>query len=366
MAESVQAGDVLARLQLDVSQYLQGLQQATQATQQFQQRMGQLQLPTPGLNTQAWQSSLTQAGQQYQHFTAQQQQATQRLQQYFTGLTSTLGQVVPGLGAVGQAVGSMGQQFQQLTTTTAASSVGLTAWIGAAAGIAGAAAAAAVAVVSLTRSMGDFGLELQKEHAATGIALRDLQDLQKVAATVGEGPESIAQMNRILQRRVAEAVANPSSQAAGVFQQLFGARTGAVLQQGQDPQQYLAFLSEVAQAYQRLSLADRDLFATFLQGRSFQAVALVMQELAKGPVYIRQHGEALHASYDDATIARMAEAGRRLNTLTEAAKLLVLVDLPDWMARTFGPELEQDAANIATVTEALQKLYETAQKLAGV
>src|SRR5262252_7807520 len=117
MAESVQAGDVLARLQLDVSQYLQGLQQATQATQQFQQRMGQLQLPTPGLNTQAWQSSLTQAGQQYQH----------------------------------------------LTTTTAASSVGLTAWIGAAAGIAGAAAAAAVAVVSLTRSMGDFGLELQKE-----------------------------------------------------------------------------------------------------------------------------------------------------------------------------------------------------------
>jgi len=368
MAEgAISAGDVLARLQLDVSQYLQGLQQATQATQQFQQRMGQQfqQLPTPGLNPQAWQASLNQAGQQFQHFTTQQQQQVQRLQGYFTGLTGTLGQVVPGLGAVGQAVGSMGQHFQQLTTATAASSVGMTAWVGAAAGIAGAAAAAAVGVISLTRSMGAYALELEKMHAATGISLRDLQTLQNVAATTGEGPESVGQLTRVLQRRLAEAQADPTSQAAFLAQQLYGARTGAVLQQARDPQQMLEVLAATAQGIGRIreqSVSAGDAFATFFYGRAFQSVALLNAELAKGRASVEAVGASVHAAWDDAQITRMAQFARHLNAIEAAAKLLVLVDLPNWVLKWTDafrglPGITRDVERLTAAFEALRGLF---------
>src|SRR5499427_1923241 len=85
MAESVNAGDVLARLQLDISQYLQGLQEASRATEQFQQRSGQLRGPDLTPNTQAVTTGLRQVEQEYQQFTQrmaqQQQQFQQRLQQ---------------------------------------------------------------------------------------------------------------------------------------------------------------------------------------------------------------------------------------------------------------------------------------------
>jgi len=79
------AGDVLARLVLDISAWRQGLQQAAQEAQQFQQRFGQVRLPDLQFNTQAFSTNLRQVEQEYQQFSqriaAQQSQLAQRLQQ---------------------------------------------------------------------------------------------------------------------------------------------------------------------------------------------------------------------------------------------------------------------------------------------
>ena len=100
MAEQYSAGDVLARLQLDISQYLQGLQQATQATQQFQQRMAQLTLPTlgaggAGVGAPFVPGTTPQAPQQVQQYTTQVTalgQAFQRLAQGMPPVTAQLTQ----------------------------------------------------------------------------------------------------------------------------------------------------------------------------------------------------------------------------------------------------------------------------------
>ena len=84
MAEGqVNAGDVMGRLVLDISQWTRGLQEATARHEAFQRQLTQMRMPDLRVNTSTLQQSLSQAESLYQQFhsrlASQQQQLAQRL-----------------------------------------------------------------------------------------------------------------------------------------------------------------------------------------------------------------------------------------------------------------------------------------------
>ena len=341
---TVNAGDVLARLSLDASAFMRGLQEAIAKTEAFQRQMTGSRLPELRIDITPLRQSLSQAETAYHQFfqtvSTQQQQLSQKLgaapawmgqsatfiggaggartpgtpgappvvsklppppdehenvwarlgesllrfQHTWSALFGVMLRDIRAFAEVERGISSMAEGFGQAGRGIDLAGGKLLGFVGIASGIAIVGALAGGALLNLARRAGEFGDMLDKEHLATGIAVRDLQLMETAAKAAGDNLEGLRSVIRTLQRTSAEAIRSPLGTERSQFAQI-GIDLADLLE-GQKPEKFLDFMAKVFAGTIKIKEAQgvgaAAVLSQALQGRGFQEMAELAEKIAQG------------------------------------------------------------------------------------